>query len=379
MGAYKPRVCIISTSHILSNLLLGQECGLVGGAEVQQTLIIRMLKDIGCEVSVMVHDLGQPDEVLTEDGTRLIKAYRSRRRLTDLVFPWTHPFWRAMKRAEADVFYQRATGTMTGVICMLCKLLGKPFVHATSIDLDLNGTKEAGLNPIKRIVYRYGIRNTTVVVVQTDQQDADLRRRFGRDGVIIRNTFALPAESSSRDPRFVIWVGSFRDHKRPGMFVDLAERLPDHEFMMIGGPFFRHPELFDQIKQRADEMPNIKLTGMVPFEEVGGYFDKAKVFVCTSTMEGFPNTFLQSWSRGIPVVSTFDPDGTIKKHGVGRHCENLDEIVEAVRELLADTEAYERTSSLALQYVKQNHSREVVSARYRELIESLVPSFLIRN
>ncbi len=202
MSEAKPRVCLVSTSQILSNLMLDQSYKYVGGAEVQQTLIVQMLKDIGCEVSVLVHDLGQPDEVVTEEGVRLIKAYRARRRLSDLVLFWRHPLWKAMKRADADLFYQRATGTMTGILCILCKLLGKPFAHATSIDLDLDGTKEAGLNPVKRVVYRYGIRNATAVVVQTDKQDSDLRKRFGREGFIVRNTFVCPprVRIASGDP-----------------------------------------------------------------------------------------------------------------------------------------------------------------------------------
>lgn len=371
IDAAKLRVCLISTSQILSNLMLGRECEFLGGAEVQQTLIVQILRDIGCEVSVLVHDFGQPDEVVTEDGVRLIKAYRTRRQLIDLLFFWRNPLWKAMKRADADVYYQRATGTITGIICILCKLQGKPFVHATSIDLDLDGTKEAGLNPVKRVIYRYGLRNATAVVVQTEQQNADLRRRFGREGFIIRNTFALPSESSDRDRRFVIWVGSFRDHKRPEWFVDVARSLPDQDFLMIGGPFYRHPELYEEISRQADDIPNLKLTGIVPFNEVGEYFRKARLLVCTSTMEGFPNTFLQAWSLGVPVVSTFDPDGTIEKHGIGRHCTDLRGIINAVRDLLSDDTAYEETSRRAVEYVKENHSQEVVSARYRELLDGV--------
>jgi len=345
----------------------------MGGAEVQQTLIAGVLLGIGCEVSVLVHDLGQPDEVVTRDGIRLIKAYRKNRRFRDFVVFWRHPFWVAMKRADADVYYQRASGTMTGVIAILCRLLGRPFVHATSIDLDLDGTKEKRLNPVKRAVYRYGIRKATAVVVQTDQQNANLRRRFGRDGVIIPNTVALPEERAARNRRFVLWVSSFRDHKRPEMFLDLAERLPDQEFVMVGGPFHAHPELYDAVRKRAETMPNMRLTGTVPYGEVGKYFDEAKIFVCTSTMEGFPNTFLQAWCRGVPVVTTFDPDGSVQKHDIGRYCVTMEDLVEAVRLLSSNDELREQMGSRAVEYVKQNHGPDVVGARYKELLGNLLP------
>ncbi|MBP6964203.1 MAG: glycosyltransferase family 4 protein [Armatimonadetes bacterium] len=364
------RVCLISTSPILSKLLLGMKPDFMGGAEVQQTLIVEMLKDIGCEVSALVHDFGQQDEVVTPEGLRLIKAYRPGGKWKWLLKPWKYPMWLAIKRADANLYYQRATGTMTGVLAMLCRRFGRPFVHATSIDLDLDGTKESRLNPMKRMVYRHGIRHAEMIVVQTDQQNSDLKRRFGREGFIIRNTFSIPEHEPSPGRSAVLWVGSFRDHKHPEMFLQVARRLPDVQFLMVGGAYHSHPQLFDGIMKQSESVPNIELTGLVPYDEVGTHFDRAALFVCTSEMEGFPNTFLQSWSRGIPVISTVDPDGLIQRYDLGRFCESLDDVVEAVRHLSSDSQARDDIGSRAREYVRLNHHPDAVKARYRELIET---------
>ena len=39
-------------------------------------------------------------------------------------------------------------------------------------------------------------------------------------------------------------------------------------------------------------VPNLTLCGRGPYHEIGDFYDRAKVFVNTSDVEGFPNSFL---------------------------------------------------------------------------------------
>lgn len=360
MGTSRRKICLVSTSPILSELMVGKKVDNLGGAEVQQTIIAKMLLENGYDVCVLVHDIGQPNEMTTPEGLRLIKAYGKPSR-----------FFTAMKRAGADVYYQRGGGSITGLIAIICRILGKKFIFATSTDMDLDGVKEKGMNSIKRAIFRYGI-NTSTVVIQTDEQHENLKKRFRKQGTVIRNSYSVPEETTQRKPEYVIWVASFRDLKRPEMFVDLAEKLPEHQFLMVGGPYVHQPEIFDQIKERSASIPNIKLTGIVPYNEVGKQFDKAKLLICTSTIEGFPNTFLQAWSRGIPIVSTVDPDRLIERLELGRHCSTVDEMVSAVRKILSDESLRIKTGEKAADYVKNNHHPDAISIKYIELIDSLL-------
>ena len=58
------------------------------------------------------------------------------------------------------------------------------------------------------------------------------------------------------------------------------------------------------------------LLGNVAPGEMGDIYDRSHLLVCTSESEGFPNTFLEAWTRGIPVISTGpDPEGWLAADG----------------------------------------------------------------
>jgi hypothetical protein len=51
------------------------------------------------------------------------------------------------------------------------------------------------------------------------------------------------------------------------------------------------------------------------------------------------STYLQAWIRGVPVVSFFDPDGVIRREGLGYAAASLDEMASAAHRLTTDPQA----------------------------------------
>jgi glycosyltransferase involved in cell wall biosynthesis len=97
-------------------------------------------------------------------------------------------------------------------------------------------------------------------------------------------------------------------------------------------------------------------------------FDRAKVFLNTSSIEGFPNTFLQAWIRGVPVVSFFDPDALIRRLSLGRVASSLDEMREAIRGLLEFDVDRQLIGRRAREFAAREYTTGV-AARYIELID----------
>jgi glycosyltransferase involved in cell wall biosynthesis len=90
-------------------------------------------------------------------------------------------------------------------------------------------------------------------------------------------------------------------------------------------------------------------------------------------LEGFPTTFLEAWSCGLPVVTTFDPDGIVAREGLGRVVNTEDELV-AQLQSLPNSEACARMSRAAKNYFSENYSVETVSRQFRSAFEKVVAS-----
>ena len=88
------------------------------------------------------------------------------------------------------------------------------------------------------------------------------------------------------------------------------------------------------------------------------------MFVNTSETEGFPNTFLQAWIRGVPVISFFDPDNVIRREGLGHAVGNLEEMASTAQRLATDAQAWLETSARCRAYIARHYSEDQILAPY---------------
>ena len=59
---------------------------------------------------------------------------------------------------------------------------------------------------------------------------------------------------------------------------------------------------FESVKHTADGNPNIVFTGKLAAEDVHTQLSRADILINTSRSEGFPQTFLEAMSHGLPVL-----------------------------------------------------------------------------
>ena len=345
----------------------------IGGESVQQTLLAKAFVDLGYDVSMVVTDLGQPDAELI-DGIRVFKTFRPNAGLPVLRF--IHPrftgLWQALKRADADIYYQSCASVATGIVAWFCRKYDRKFVFRVAHDTDLMPGQQLIPYWRDKKIYEYGLRQADQIINQSRQQQDLLRENYHLEGPALNMVVQLPApdEIYSRDID-VLWVNNLRPFKRPELVLELARKLPDLRIVMIGGPCHGHEDLYEEVCQQAEGIGNLDFKGHVPYQEVNAYYSRSRVFVNTSDSEGFPNSFLQAWVRGTPVLSFFDPDGIILREGLGSSPGDVDQMVAAVNELGGDDDRLAALSAHVSAFAHDHYSPAAVAVRYHALFQNI--------
>jgi glycosyltransferase involved in cell wall biosynthesis len=336
-----------------------------GGAEVDLYLLATELaKDPQYEVSFIVGDYGQPDGEVRE-GVRLFKAVKSDR----FMMLEGAKVWRAMKRADADIYMHEACSLVTALAAAFCRVHGRKFVYRTASSREPDGRYFAE-KQIRGLFVKRAFRAADLFIVQNEQDAVNAVRTIGRQAMVIRNACRISSTRSANKDG-ILWVGRSLPVKRPELFLKLAQALPDKRFVMIC-PEGVGDWNYESLVQESQGLSNLTFIRRVPFQEIDRYFEQAAVFVNTSDSEGFPNTFVQACKSGTAIASLrVNPDGFLDAHRCGRCAEgDWERFCTMVREL-AETETGRELGENGRAYIRQYHDLEAIIETYKRLFIGL--------
>lgn len=373
-----PEFSICFVAHNAYGEMSDGSSGRKGGVERQTSLMARWLAKKGLCVSLVTWDEGQPDGIVV-DGVAVYRVCREESGLPGLRF--IHPKWTglcgAMRRADAAVYYQNCGEVVTGQVALWARMRGRKFVFSVASDPECDPRLPQLPSARERLLYRYGLTRADRVIAQTRNQQRMLREGFGIESTVIPMPCPGPMDECFTAPRplsepgaHILWLARLSRAKRPDRLLDVAEACPELSFDMAG------PVCSDDhsegVLRRAQAMHNVNVHGPVPRARVPDFYRQAGCFLSTSDHEGFPNTFLEAWSHGLPIVSTFDPDGLIHSHGLGIVAQDVPGLVAGVRRLHGDPDFWRRCSANARRHYLENHQVDKVMHRFERVFREAI-------
>jgi glycosyltransferase involved in cell wall biosynthesis len=140
---------------------------------------------------------------------------------------------------------------------------------------------------------------------------------------------------------------------------------------VCGGPTAHRsePDYGERIVCALQKLPNIEQCGQIGHSEALQVIADAALLLSTSDQEGFPNTFLEAWSSGTPVVSLkIDPDRKIERLGLGIVSGSASAAIADISALMASPDRREQIGSRAREHVADVHSEAAVTAVFERAI-----------
>lgn len=333
-----------------------------GGAEYQAYLICRELAKRGHDTHYVAHQ-SETSDVSTDDG---IVVHRLHNNTTSDVID-------CLKNVEADVYYFRIAHDLP-LLWRAKRQMAARFVYNVSRDVQCQplfaGTPYRDSEPLlngilargKYALYRYLLRTPDLVFVQSRQQQRLLEKHHSLRSTIIGNGHPIPETDFEKEsPPVVLWLASLKQVKNPETFIRLFEATNDLpcQFWIVGRPV--DDEIYTMVQQKISESDKIEYLGGCGILESNEYFKKAAVYVHTGDLEGFPNTFIQSWLHRTPVLSfCTDPDSALADNETGFHCETMSEAESILRQLINEDEYRAKVGDTAHKYGREHHSIEVI-------------------
>jgi len=367
------KICILS-EYAFSVLSNTHEYD-IAGAELQMSILAKELIKRSYDVSFISFD-DTSCKYKEFDGIKMFNPFFNKYKGHTYFNPYNLlKLFKTLKKIDADVYIQRGTTPLTGLVSLYAKMSKKIFLYSSASEDDVSYFLDIkNINDLNKLVFRFGVKHSSLVLCQTSNQKKLLKKSIGKNGIVLKNLYPItntPNNHDSNPKPKALWVGRIKDIKRPELFLELAKRIPEYEFLMIGGPTL-DIEYYNKIKNEASKIKNLKFLGSVQHKQMNSYYQKSSVCVNTSVSEGFPNTYLEAWGNYLPIVTlNFDPDELICKNKLGLHSKGFEQLVIDTKKLLEDQKLRKKMGENGRKYVVNEHGIKRIIDNYIKIFKRL--------
>lgn len=173
----------------------------------------------------------------------------------------------------------------------------------------------------------------------------------------------------------IIFLGRLEAQKRAWLFCEIAKKMPEYEFYVLG-QYFRHKEDNKRMleKYENDNIPNLHFVGHIDGDKKQNLIKESRILLSTAIWEGIPISWLEALSYGTVLVSDLERESLAEQFGIfvgtvpGDGFDGIDKFIPAIREIMENDEFYSNKAVQAIEYVRNTHNIKRFVNDMREVI-----------
>ena len=211
-----------------------------------------------------------------------------------------------------------------------------------------------------------GMRNSEIIVNQTLDQKESTAHHLKKNGIVIPNYFPFLPKKEKKE-NLILWMSSISVNKQPELFFKLIRNidLQSWQATLVGST--ANESYSEFILDKCREL-SIDFPGKIEFQDSYKIYQKAKLYINTSKnkADGLPNSFIQSWLAGIPVLSlNHNPNSWLEKYKIG-YCFNgdFDKLKEKVQYLINNPSIISKMGKNAEKFAKEKFTSKKIIEKY---------------
>jgi hypothetical protein len=345
--------------------------GTRGGGELQIALIAENLARKGHRVLLI--DFSVDKDIEMNAGISVLSLNQ---RIKFRFFKFFY-FYKMLQTANANFYYGRIRSSIHLFGYLASRKNGANFILGLAHDLDTCGFIEryqkfykqrSFMTFIKHIVhselvFEFLLKRADFIIAQHNGQRKKLLNR-GIPSWICKNIydpFTLTKENTRNDE--YTFVGSLDKRKGIDSIALIVKYCPTSNFKIIGRCRDRYSlDVIEEIKL----LPNVQYLGQLDHQIAKEEVGRSTALISVSLMEGFPNTFIEAWAQGVPVLSLHvDPDELLQSHKLGIFCHSS---IEYLIESILQNRIIQFESKKMIDYIRENHSAKNNISRFLNII-----------